>query len=104
MVERTAFVKTGWSEEYSDGPVVERHAHILKFEEAHQRFNLLKALNERFQACLPPIGRNSRSLKWTSIHVGYGDVIIRDLTPAFRSSVSLMRSRPNKRWSAPTAN
>lgn len=60
MVDRIAFVKTGWSEEYSGGPVVGRHAHILKFEEAHERFNFLEAPNKRFYAYLPPIGRNFR--------------------------------------------
>jgi len=60
MVERIAFVKTGWSEEYSGGPVVGRHAHISEFKEAHERFNFLKAPNKQFYAYLPPIGRNFR--------------------------------------------
>ena len=60
MIERIAFVKTGWSEEYKGGPVVGRHAHISKFEEAHERFNFLKGPNQHFYAYLPPIGRNFR--------------------------------------------
>ena len=60
MIERIAFVKTGWSDEYSGGPVVGRHAHISEFEEAHERFNFLKAPNQQFYAYLPPIGRNFR--------------------------------------------
>ncbi|AJQ95515.1 DUF3883 domain-containing protein [Gynuella sunshinyii] len=60
MIERIAFVKTGWSEEYAGGPVVGRHAHISEFEEAHERFNFLQAPTQKFYAYLPPIGRNFR--------------------------------------------
>lgn len=60
MIDRIAFVKTGWSEEYAGGSVVGRHAHISEFEEAHERFNFLQAPTQQFYAYLPPIGRNFR--------------------------------------------
>lgn len=60
MLERIAFVKTGWSDEYSGGPVVGRHAHISEYQEAHERFNFLKAPDGKYYAYLPPIGRKSR--------------------------------------------
>ena len=60
MINRIAFVKTGWSEKYAGGPVVGRHAHISEFEEAHERFNFLQSPTQQYYAYLPPIGPNFR--------------------------------------------
>lgn len=57
MVDRIAFVKTGWSEEYAGGCVVGRHAYISESGDAHERFNFLEAPDQQFYACIPPIGR-----------------------------------------------
>lgn len=57
MVDRIAFVKTGWSEKYAGGKVVGRHAYISEFGDAHEQFNFLEAPDKRFYACIPPIGR-----------------------------------------------
>ncbi|MBA3011052.1 MAG: DUF3883 domain-containing protein [Proteobacteria bacterium] len=60
MDNRIAFVKTGWSDEYSGGPVVGRHTHISEYEEAHEKYNFLKAPNKRYYAYIPPIGSKYR--------------------------------------------
>jgi len=60
MVDRIAFVKTGWSEEYAGGPVVGRFAYIVYEGDAHEKFNFQKVQNQRFYAYIPPIGRNLR--------------------------------------------
>ena len=57
MVDRIAFVKTGWSEKYAGGKVVGRHAYISEFGDAHEQFNFQEAPDKRFYACIPPIGR-----------------------------------------------
>ena len=57
MVDRIAFVKTGWSEKYAGGKVVGRHAYISEFGDAHEQFNFREAPDKRFYACIPPIGR-----------------------------------------------
>lgn len=60
MRKRIAFVKTGWSDSYQGDPVVGRHAHISEYEEAHERFNFLRAKDGRLYGYLPPIGSNHR--------------------------------------------
>lgn len=60
MRKRIAFVKTAWSENYQGDPVVGRHAHISEFDEGHERFNFLRANDDRFYGYLPPIGSKHR--------------------------------------------
>lgn len=60
MYKQIALVKTGWSDHYEGGPVRGRHAHLQKFDEAHERFNFLRCSDERFYGYLPPIGQNER--------------------------------------------
>ena len=60
MANRIAFAKTGWSEDYSGGDVVGRHAHILEGKKAHERFNFLPSdSDEKFYAYIPRIGPRS---------------------------------------------
>lgn len=58
MMDRIAFVKTGWAEDYQGEEVVGRHAHIGAFREAHERFNFKKAPDGRFYGYIHPIGQN----------------------------------------------
>ena len=60
MHEKIAFVKTGWSDEYRGGPVFGRYAHIVQFDEAHERFNFRRTADGRFYGYLPPIGQAQR--------------------------------------------
>lgn len=60
MNDRIAFVKTGWSEEYSGGAVVGRHTHISEYEEAHEKYNFLQGPDHKYYAYIPPIGPNYR--------------------------------------------
>lgn len=60
MVDRIAFVKTGWSEEYAGGRVVGRFTYIGYEGDGHEKFNFQKGQNELFYAYIPPIGRNRR--------------------------------------------
>lgn len=60
MYERIALIKTAWSDEYRGGPVVGRYAHVTKFEDAHERFNFLKADDGKFYGYAPPIGKQMR--------------------------------------------
>lgn len=57
MQQKIAFVKTGWSKEYSGEPVIGRHERI---REAHERFNFRRAPDGRFCGYLPPIGPKYR--------------------------------------------
>ena len=60
MNEQIAFVKIGWSDYYQGDRVIGRHAHICEYEEAHERFNFLRASDGLFYGSLPPIGPNRR--------------------------------------------
>ncbi len=56
LFDKIAFVKTGWSDYYSGGPIIGRHDYIYKFNDAHERFNFLQAPDKKYYAYIPPIG------------------------------------------------
>jgi hypothetical protein len=61
MIEKIAFVKTGWSERYTGEMVVGRHSHISQFKEAHERYNFLRAPDGSYYGYIPPIGKSYRT-------------------------------------------
>lgn len=56
-MERIAFVKAGWAEDYQGEEVVGRHGFIKDFSEAHERFNFMKGPDGRYYGYIYPIGQ-----------------------------------------------
>ncbi|MHD0644151.1 protein NO VEIN domain-containing protein [Pseudomonas aeruginosa] len=55
-MKRIAFIKTGWAPDYQGEEVVGRYGHIADYNEAHERFNMVKWQDGRYYGYIPPMG------------------------------------------------